>query len=116
MIILGLWEHVGRSSSPVLPSAGPSRDHPCGLPGGLFGQPRRHADVGVAREDAGGVTQQFLDDFDVDLRLEHSGCGAVPQIMKPDRGQAQSSDELVEVPRDLRWVQFCAVGAGEDAT
>jgi hypothetical protein len=47
---------------------------------------------------------------------EGSGCGAVPQIVKPDRRQAQSRNELVEVPRDLRRVQFCAVGAGEDAT
>jgi hypothetical protein len=43
------------------------------------------------------VTQERLDDFDVDLGLESSGCGAVPQIVKPDRRQAQSSDELVEV-------------------
>src|SRR4051794_6524109 len=99
MIILGPWETVGRTSNTGPGSAGPARDHLGGLLGGLFGQPRRHAGVGVAGEGAGGVAQEILDDFDIDVCLEGSGGCAVAQIVKPDRRQSKARNKLVEILR-----------------
>jgi hypothetical protein len=70
--------------------------------------------IGVGSSDDAGVTEHLLDNLQVSTRGQRERRRPVPQVMQPDRRQAQLPDQLAEpVGQVLGPDADCRVAARE---
>jgi hypothetical protein len=76
------------------------RDQRGGGLGGGAGHFRQDRLVGVGGDGAGGMAEHVLHDLDVDAGSKRERRGSVPQVVQPDRRQA---DEVAMLGRRVSW-------------
>jgi hypothetical protein len=67
--------------------------------------PRAARSVGVRGDGDGGVPEHLRHRLEVSAAGQCQGCGAVPEVVQPDRWQPAVSSQSLEVPGDVLRVQ-----------